>query len=198
MRRGAAVAALAVIGVLTGCGQKNHGGDGGSSGGSVSPSASASPSAGAVALPTSCTDVLTLDDLDKATGHVIAGQSAYIKGQSEPKIHRTGRITCRYGIHKVGHTVYIPVEVGISAYSDVGSASDRVQYTIDQQRSAGASPSEVSLGGTKATVLVSAGSALLVFAKDAETVAISVTKEVATGDAAKTILVKLGTAVLSH
>jgi hypothetical protein len=206
MRRGTAVATLAILGLLAGCGQKSNGG-GGTTPGGASGSASATPGASGnppsspsatVALPASCPDVLTLDDLDKVIGHVIAGQSVYIKGRSEPKINRTGRITCRYGVRKVGHTVHVPIDVGISAYSDVGSAADRVQYTISQQRSGGATPSDVTLAGTRATALVAAGSALLVFAKNAETAAISVTREVATGDAAKAILVKLGNIVIGH
>jgi hypothetical protein len=207
MRRGTAVAVLAILGLLVGCGQKSNGGGGTSPGAGASgptsagPGASGNPSSGpgaTVALPASCTDVLALDDLDKVIGHLIAGQAVYIKGKPEPKINRTGRITCRYGVRKVGHNVHVPIDVGISAYSDEGSAADRVRYTVNQQRSGGATASDVALGGTKATALVAAGSALLVFAKNAETVAISVTKEVSTGDAAKAILVKLGNLVIGR
>jgi hypothetical protein len=191
---------MVVLGLLAGCGLKSHGTDGSSAGGSApkSPGASGNPSSSpgtTAALPANCTDVLTLDDLDKAIGHAINGQSVYIKGVSEPKIKRTGRVTCRYGVRKVGHNLHVPIDVGISAYSDAASAADRVGYTIDQQRNGGAVSSDVTIDGTKATALVAPGSALLVFARDTETVAISVTKEVATGDAAKAILVNLGNVV---
>ncbi|HYU86443.1 MAG TPA: hypothetical protein VEK80_16690 [Kribbellaceae bacterium] len=207
MVRGVSVTALAVAAVLVaGCGQKSNGdGTPGTSAGpsgtaSGGPSGSATPSASAApaALPDGCGEVLSLDEIDSAVGRPVSGQTIYIKGKAEPKINRIGRVTCRYGVRKVGNRTVVPLEVGVSSYSDEGSATSRIEFTVNDQRSHGATPIEVTLGDTKGTALLAAASALLIFAKGTTTVAISITKDVATGDKAKDTLTKLGTAVVGH
>ncbi|HSV66838.1 MAG TPA: hypothetical protein VLJ59_13130 [Mycobacteriales bacterium] len=207
VRGGAVLTGLSVVLLVAGCGQKSSGGSGepsppatlpgsapGAAGGSPAPSGSAAPAT----LPDTCADVLTLDELDKVVGHTVPGRSVYILGKDEPKIHRTGRVTCRYGVHKLGRTTVVPVEVGLSAYSDVGSAADRIRVTVADQRTHGATPVDVSLGGTPGTVLLNPATALLVFVTGQRTAAISITKDVATGDRARDVLIQLGTAVLAH
>jgi hypothetical protein len=210
MVRGVSLAALAVAALLVaGCGQKSNndglgatpsGSPSGTASGSAGPSGSPTPS-GSVApsnLPQTCGDVLSLDELDAAVGRPLPGQTIFIKGQAEPKINRTGRVTCRYGVRKVANKPVVPLEVGVSSYADAGSAQSRIEFTVNDQRGRGATPSEVTLGGTTGTALVSPGSALLIFAKGTATVAISITKDVASEDKAAGVLTKLGTAVAAH
>ncbi len=116
MVRGVSLVTLAVAVLLVaGCGQKSknevQGGPSPSPSAAPSstPSGSPTPSGAAAPLPETCADVLTLDEMDNAVGHALPGQSVYIKGQAEPKIHRTGRITCRYGVHKAANHTVVPV-----------------------------------------------------------------------------------------
>ena len=211
MVRGVSLAALAVAALLVaGCGQKsNDNGQGGATSsaapsgtasGSGVPSGSATPSGSAAPpnLPETCGDVLSLDELDTAVGRPLPGQTIYIKGQAEPKINRTGRVTCRYGVRKVANKTVLPLEVGISSYADADSAQSRIEFTVNDQRGRGATPKDVTLGGATGTALLSPASALLIFAKGTTTVAISITKDVASGDKAADVLTKLGTAVVAH
>jgi hypothetical protein len=208
MVRGASLAALVAVAVAvlaTGCGQKSNGNGQGATtsaapSGPASGSASATPTGSTAppVLPDSCGSVLSLDDLDTALGHPLLGRTVYIKGQAEPKINRTGRVTCRYGVRKVGNKTVVPLEVGISAYADAGSAQSRLAFTVDDQRSQGAAPTDVTLGEAKGTALVLPASALLILGKGSTTVAISITRDVAAGNAARDMLTKLGTVVVSH
>jgi hypothetical protein len=208
MVRGASLGLLAMAAVLAaGCGQKSNGNGGATSSatpsstasGSASGTATPSGSATAAALPDTCGGVLSISEVDSAVGRPLLGRISYIKGQAEPKIHRTGRVTCRYGVRMAANNkTVVPLEVGISAYSDENAAQSRIAYTVNSQRGQGASPSDVTLGDLKGTALVLPASALLIFGKGATTVAITVTKDVASGDAAKEVLTKLGTTVASH
>jgi hypothetical protein len=206
------VAVLLAGGLLAaGCGQKSDSNPqstpsaSGTPSGTPSGSGSATPSGSGgtgtpAALPESCADVLTLDELDQAAGKPLPGQTLYIKGQAEPKIKRTGRVTCRYGVRKVGHRDSVPLEVGVSAYSDATSASDRVDFTVNSQRGNGAQASDFDgAGGVKGTVLITGDNSTAVFAKGTSTVAISLNRDSGlTGDKAKDALIKMAAAVGAH
>lgn len=210
MVRGVTLIAVGVAagGLLVGCGQKSDSNpqpppsssgtpsSTASGSGSATPSATGSP----FALPESCADILTLDELDTAAGKPLPGQTLYIKGQAEPKIKRTGRVTCRYGVRKIGARTAIPLEIGVSAYSDATSATDRIEFTINSQRNQGAQATEFDAGeGVKGTVLITGDNSTAVFAKGTATVAISLTKDSGlTGDKAKDVLAKFATAVAAH
>jgi hypothetical protein len=212
MVRGVTVTALVIAGgLLAGCGQKSDSNPqpgpsaSGTPSGTASGSGTATPSGtggtGApAALPESCADILTLDELDNATGKPLPGQTLYIKGQAEPKIKRTGRVTCRYGVRKVGNRTAIPLEIGVSSYGDATSASDRIQFTINSQRNNGADATEFDAGeSVKGTALITGDNSTAVFAKGTNTVAISLTKDSGfTGDKAKDVLTKFATAVAAH
>jgi hypothetical protein len=211
MVRGVTLIPLALVcGLLAGCSKKSDSNPqsapspsssasaSGTPGGSATPSPSGS--AAPATLPETCADVLTLDELDAAAGKPMPGQTLYIKGQAEPKIKRTGRVTCRYGVHKGLHTPVFPLEIGVSAYSDAESATNRIQFTINDQRNQGATPTEITLGdNVKGTLLISANASLAVFAKGTATVAITLAKDSGiSGGAAKDPLTKIATAVAAH
>jgi hypothetical protein len=211
MVRGVRLTALVIAsGLLAGCGQKSDSNpqqpppsSSAAPSGSASPSGSATASGGTgtpAALPESCADVLTLDELDTAVGKPLPGQTTYIKGQAEPKIKRTGRVTCRYGVHKGQHAQAWPLEVGVSAYSDAQSASDRIRFTVNDQRNNGATATEITLGdNVQGTLLITNDASLAVFAKGTATVAITLGKDSGfKADAAKDPLTKLANAVAAH
>jgi hypothetical protein len=170
--------------VLAGCSSKSGGSvasptstaPSGSASGTPSTSASASPPAG---LPGTCQDMLPLLDLDQALGVPLIGQTIYIKGVASPKIKRTGRVTCRYGVGKVGNkTGPAKLEVGVSTYTDETAAQDRVQATVVELRGEGSAPSQVQVNGQPATVLIGRGPATLVLATGTRTIVISLAPRV--------------------
>ena len=77
-------------------------------------------------------------DLDQALGRPLFGRTAFTEGVAQPSIGRLGRVTCGFGLPANGRGVP-PVEVGASTYKDVESATTRVETTISQLRSIGAS-----------------------------------------------------------
>jgi hypothetical protein len=141
-----------------------------SASGSPSGSASASPAAD---LPTGCDSMLPFTDLDRALGRPLFGQTVFTKGVPQPSIGRTGRVTCGYGIPRTGKGPP-PVEVGVSTYTDIESATRRVQATISSLRSAGATQADATVSGLPATVLGTGTSLTLVLAQGSRTVAVTV------------------------
>lgn len=169
--------ALVLVGLLgTGC---SGGGDppvaatsappASSASGSPSGSASATP---AVDLPTGCDSLLPFTDLDRALGRPLFGQTVFTKGVAQPSIGRTGRVTCGYGLARNGKGAP-PVEVGVSTYTDVESATRRVQATISSLRSAGATQADATVSGLPATVLGTGTSFTVVLAQGTRTIAVT-------------------------
>jgi hypothetical protein len=135
--------------------------------GSATPSPS--PTAG---LPTGCDSMLPFTDLDRALGRPLFGQTVFTEGVAQPSIGRTGRVTCRYGVARNGRGVP-PVEVGVSTYTDIESATRRVQATISQLRSTGATQAEATVSGLPATVLGTGTSFTVVLAQGSRTIAVT-------------------------
>ena len=136
---------------------------------SASPSPSATPAAD---LPTGCDSMLPFTDLDRALGRPLFGRTVFTKGVPQPSIGRTGRVTCGYGLPANGRGAP-PVEVGVSTYTDVESATRRVQATISQLRSTGATQAEATVSGLPATVLGTATSFTVVLAQGSRTIAVT-------------------------
>jgi hypothetical protein len=140
---------------------------------SGSPSGSGSPSASpAPDLPTGCDSLLPFTDLDRALGRPLFGQTVFTKGVAQPSIGRTGRITCGYGVARNGKGIP-PVEVGVSTYTDVELATKRVEATVSQLRSIGASQAEATVSGLPATVLGTGTSFTVVLAQGERTIAVT-------------------------
>jgi hypothetical protein len=207
MSRGYPLALVLVALALAGC---SSGGDSGKSAASASPSGTArasgsgspTPTATSTAapLPGSCQSLLPLIDLDEALGVPMVGQTNYIKGVAEPKIKRTGRVTCRYGIVKVGHNLKPPkLEVGVSTYTDDAAATQRVETTVTGLRSEGATPTDVQVNGVPAKVLsTSAGGATLVVATGSRTVVMTLAEKVIKPADTVKVLTAIGTIALKN
>lgn len=138
----------------------------------ASGSPSGSASSPAADLPTGCDSMLPFTDLDRALGRPLFGQTVFTKGVAQPSIGRTGRVTCGYGVARNGKGV-APVEVGVSTYTDVESATRRVQATISQLRSIGASQADATVSGLPATVLGTGTSFTVVLAQGSRTIAVT-------------------------
>lgn len=190
---------LGAVAVLAGCSAKTGGSTAsptsaapaGSASGS--PSASASPTAVA-GLPGTCQELLPLFDLDQALGVPLVGQTIFIKGVASPKIKRTGRVTCRYGVSRVGNkSGPAKLEVGVSTYTDETAAQQRVQTTVVDLRTQGSAPIQIQVNGQPATVLIGRGPATLVLAAGTRTMVISMEPHVIQhGDQTTKVLTAVG------
>jgi hypothetical protein len=175
---------LAVL-AAAGC---SSGGTSAAPSGSATPSGTASgsgtatptPTSTAEALPGSCQGLLPVIDLDEALGVPLVGQTVYIKGVAEPKIKRTGRVTCRFGVTKLPNkkSSSPKLEVGVSTYADDAAATQRVATTVTDLRGQGLRPTDVQVGGRPATVLAGGGGATLVVATGNRTVVITMVDQV--------------------
>jgi hypothetical protein len=205
MSRGYLLAVALVTLAAAGC---SSGGNSGTPSGSGSPSGSGGASGtptptatrAAAALPGSCQSLLPLIDLDEALGVPMVGQTTFIKGVAEPKIKRTGRITCRYGIVKVGgKSKPAKLEVGVSAYTDDAAATQRVESTVTDLRSSGAAPNDVQVNGVSAKILtVSGGAATMVAGTGSRTVVISIAAKVVKPANTVKVLTAIGTIALKN
>ncbi|MBM7775462.1 hypothetical protein JOD54_005666 [Actinokineospora baliensis] len=116
-------------------------------------------------LPTTCAKVLTRADLDATVDTVITGRTEVVAGVALPKIGRTGRLDCYYGIPQNQPATAAVLTVGMAAYTDSTAAAQRIQETVDTERDNGIAPEEIQVGldkgflldGTTRTVVVAHG-----------------------------------------
>lgn len=132
-------------------------------------------------LPAGCESLLPFTDLDQALGRPLFGETRQIQGVAQPSIGRTGRLTCYYGLPQGGRGT-VPVEVGVSTYTDATKAADRVTATIAAARGSGAtSQSTATVAGQPATVLGGKTSITVVTAQGDRTVAVTVQRSLQPG-----------------
>jgi hypothetical protein len=161
------------------------------SGGSDQPQAGASPSSSPAAasgssgtptatptpnLPGGCDQILPFSDLDQALGRPLFGQSRSVRGVAEPKIGRTGRVTCQFGLAANGRGPAM-LEVGVSTYKDADSATDRVAATVAALRANATSQKTATVAGQDATMIGTKTDYNLVVAQDDRTVAVTLSRK---------------------
>ena len=158
-----------------------------------------SPTPTALALPGGCDQLLPFTALDQSLGRPLFGETVYIKGQAEPSINRTGRVTCRFGIKRVkGKAGAAPLEVGVSSYADADAATRRVAATISAARASGAAQTQATVAGGSATILSGPSGSTLVLAKDDRTIAVTVLPKVLKTGTAPTALAAVAELVLKN
>ncbi|RLK59448.1 hypothetical protein [Actinokineospora cianjurensis] len=139
----------------------------------------AKPRVERVALPASCGRLLTRQDLDDVVETVITGRTEVVVGVGLPKIGRTGRIDCYYGIPQDQPPAAAVLTVGMAAYTDQTSARQRVQETVDAERDKGIAAEEIKVG-TDTGFLIEGDTRTVVVAHGTLTVAVTVAKTLAT------------------
>lgn len=156
---------------------------------SVTPSAKPS-----VPVPASlggrCDDLLPVSTVDIALGRPVIGKTAFVLGVAEPNIGRLTYLNCRYGVQAPARGKPAPaplVEIGISLYKSVQQAAVRVQGTIEDYRSHGATQTATVVDQFPGTVLLGYGSPTLVAAAGPRTVAVTIDAKLASGAPAKAL-----------
>ncbi|WP_026422250.1 hypothetical protein [Actinokineospora inagensis] len=104
-------------------------------------------------VPTACGKVLTRQDLDGVVTTVITGRTDVVVGVALPKIGRTGRVDCYYGIPAGQPQSAAVLTVGLAGYTDETSARTRIQETVDAERDKGTAPQEIQVGADKGFLL---------------------------------------------
>jgi hypothetical protein len=127
-------------------------------------------------LPGGCDQLLPFTDLDQALGRPLFGQSRYVAGVAEPKIGRTGRVTCQFGLAANGRGPAL-LEVGVSTYKDADSATDRIAATVAALRANATSQKTASVAGQDATMIGTKTDYNLVVAQGDRTVAVTLSRK---------------------
>jgi hypothetical protein len=123
-----------------------------------------------------CGDLLPVIEVGISLGHALVGSTSFIVGVPEPNIGRLARLDCQYGLAKKvkGKPAPVPnLEIGISLYDTIPRAAQRVQDTVGDYQSHGATPTNVTVGAFPGTVLVGYGAPTLVVAAGPRTVAVT-------------------------
>jgi hypothetical protein len=114
-------------------------------------------------------------------GKPVVGTTAFVVGVAEPNIGRLIYLNCRYGIAKrvKGKPAPDPLlEVGVSLYKTAAQASSRVQATVNDYASQGATSRPLAIGQFAGTLLVGSGSPTLVVNAGPRTVAVTLSTRV--------------------
>ena len=127
-------------------------------------------------LPAGCDQLLPFTDLDQALGRPLFGQSRYVVGVAEPKIGRTGRVTCQFGLAANGRGPAL-LEVGVSTYKDADSATDRIAATVAALRANATSQKTASVAGQDATMIGTKTDYNLVVAQGDRTFAVTLSRK---------------------
>lgn len=159
---------------------------------------SAPPTSTGPRLPSGCGSLLSTQEVDLALGRPLVGRVRSVVGVPEPAIGRLERVTCQYGLPEEALPAgqQVPLEVSVSVYADEAAATERVDTTIESERSAGAAPSTVPVGPVEGTLLVSSGRRLLVAASAEITLAITIAPGLV-DDRVADVLADLGGRVLT-
>jgi hypothetical protein len=137
--------------------------------------------AAAPTLGGECEDLLPVSTVDDALGRPVFGRTAFVRGVAEPNIGRLTYLNCRYGLAAPVKGKPAPqplVEIGISLYNSASQASTRVQGTVADYRTHGASQQDAAVGNDPATILLGYGSPTLVLAEGPRTIAVTVDPKV--------------------
>jgi hypothetical protein len=122
------------------------------------------------ALPTDCTLLLTHASINKALHRTLTGRTIYIKAVPEPRIGRTGRVTCRYGVTSKS----VPIEVSVSGYRTVAEATNRVRVSVKAEEDAGAHATPTTIAHQPATITIGRHGSLLIYGTVNRTLAVTV------------------------
>jgi hypothetical protein len=119
-------------------------------------STSAAPVSGERTVPKTCGGIASLGEVTDILGTAVTGQTLPIVGVPEPKIGRTARLDCYYGVPEGQQPAAAAVWIGLASYADEGAAKRRMASTVDAEREAGAKASDVPVGPDRGVLLVGA------------------------------------------
>lgn len=102
--------------------------------------------AGERAFPATCGEVATIEDLTRLLDTLVTGDVHPIVGVPQENIGRTARLDCYYGVPAGKPVAAAKVWVGLATYVNEESAHKRMTNTVNDERAAGATVSDVRVG----------------------------------------------------
>lgn len=160
-------------------------------------SSSVPPSANAErTVPKTCGGVASLVEVADILGTAVTGQTMPVVGVPEPKIGRTGRIDCYYGIPDGAPTSAAPVWIALAGYTDEAAARRRMSSTVEAERETGAKANEVPVGADRG-ILLDGAKRTLVAVRGRNTVVVIVSPELVPADQAGSLLGRLADRALT-
>lgn len=143
----------------------------------------AAPASGERAVPKTCGDVATPEEISTILTTLVTGPVTPVVGTPQESIGRTARLDCYYG----GTGATAPVWIALASYTDERSATQRKEATIEEERATGAIVSAVRIDSGRGVLLT--GKRLVVVAqRERTTVVVSVAKTLVRPDFAGTFL----------
>lgn len=120
--------------------------------------------------------MLSMEDAVKLVGHPLPGIAHTLIDIPNPKINRTARIDCRYGVPQESWSDGVaPLEIGAAEYTDPATAQERGKTTADDSRRLeGATVSDAEVGPDHAFVLAKPDGRELVLAKGKATLTVTI------------------------
>ena len=126
----------------------------------------------------------------------MTGQTLPVVGVPEPKIGRTARIDCYYGVPTGQQLTTAPVSIGVASYTDEAAARKRMSGTIADEKEAGAKANDVPVGPDRG-VLLNGTKRTLVAARGSSTVVVSVILDLVPEDQAGSLIGRLADRALT-
>ena len=191
------VVVIAAVAAVSACGAK-----GGAAGSPKVPSFNTSSAPASVAqgerpVPKSCGAVVTQEEVSDILQVAMSGQTLPIIGVPEPKINRTARIDCYYGVPEGKDRTAAPVTVGLASYADQPSARKRMDATVSTEKDAGGKPGEVPVGPDRGVLLKGKQLWTLVAVRGMSTIVITVNNDLVPEDQASSLIAKLADRALT-
>jgi hypothetical protein len=134
---------------------------------------------------------LPVTSIDDALGRPVIGRTSFILGIAEPNIGRLARINCQYGLSTPVKGKPTPgplIEIGISLYNSVAQAGRRVEGTLEDYRTHGAIPQNVSVATVPATILTGYTAPTIVLAAGPRTVVVTVSTRLVSSSPTSTLV----------
>ncbi|HET9139648.1 hypothetical protein [Actinophytocola sp.] len=148
------------------------------------------------AVPKTCGGVASLTEVTDLLGTAVTGQTLPIVGVPEPKIGRTARIDCYYGVPDGQPVSAAAVWIALASYTDRPAAQRRMTSTVETEREAGAKAVDVSVGPDRG-VLLTGTTRTLVATRGANTVVVTVAPTLIAEDQAPSLLARLADRALT-
>jgi hypothetical protein len=147
--------------------------------------------------PKACSDIAAATDVDTVVGHQLPGSMSQVIGVPQPKIGRTGRLDCYYGIPAGKRETAGVLSIGIGSYTDESTAQHRTTLTVNNARNAGATTSAVRVGDEPAVLIAGPKTQELVLSRGNITFLISANNGVLTAGKIGPQLIQLGQRALN-
>ncbi len=142
------------------------------------------------AIPKTCGGLATLPEVTDILGAAVTGQTLPIVGVPEPKIGRTGRLDCYYGVPDGKLPVDGVVSIGFATYADEAAAKRRMASTVEAEREAGVKASDIQVGQDKG-VLLNSTRRTVVAVRGKNTIVVTVVPDLVPEDQAASLIGRL-------